>query len=70
MPYRDLQEFIAVLEREGELRRVKVEADPELEISAIATRLVRDGGPALLFERPKGSPYPAAHQPACHRAPH
>ena len=58
MPHRDLQEFMAVLEREGELRRVKVEADPELEIAAIATRLVREGGPALLFERPKGSPYP------------
>ena len=58
MPHRDLQEFMGVLEREGELRRVKVEADPELEIAAIATRLVREGGPALLFERPKGSPYP------------
>ena len=58
MPHRDLQAFIAVLEREGELRRVKVETDPELEIPAIATQLVREGGPALLFERPKGSSYP------------
>ena len=61
MPHRDLQEFMAVLEREGELRRVKVEADPELEIAAIATRLVREGGPALLFERPSRLVVPAPH---------
>ena len=61
---------MAVLEREGELRRVKVEADPELEIAAIATRLVREGGPALLFRAAQGLAVPAAHQPASHRAPH
>lgn len=58
MAYRDLREFISALEREGEIRRVQVEVDPQLEITEIATRLAREKGPALLFERVKGSPYP------------
>src|SRR5689334_24032252 len=51
-PYADLQSFIAALEKEGELRRVRVPVDPTLEISEIVTRTVRAGGPALLFENP------------------
>ncbi|HEY3961670.1 MAG TPA: menaquinone biosynthesis decarboxylase, partial [Gaiellaceae bacterium] len=57
-PARDLREWIALLEREGELVRVSAEVDPQLEITEIVDRTVRAGGPALLFERPKGSIHP------------
>ncbi len=56
----DLQTFLAHLERQGELRRVRVEVDPALEITEIATRIVREEGPALVFERVRGSDYPLA----------
>jgi 4-hydroxy-3-polyprenylbenzoate decarboxylase len=56
--YRDLREFLARLEREGELKRISVEVDPVLEIAAITDRVTKAGGPALLFERPKGSQVP------------
>jgi 4-hydroxy-3-polyprenylbenzoate decarboxylase len=56
----DLQTFLRVLERERELARVRVEVDPELEITGIATRVVKQQGPALLFERVKGSGVPLA----------
>ncbi len=56
--FSDLQEFIAELERRGMLRRVKVEVDPELEIAEIASRTAKQRGPALLFERVKGSRFP------------
>src|SRR5262245_4121171 len=46
-PYTDLKDFLAALERAGELRRVGVPVDPTLEISEIVTRTVRAGGPAL-----------------------
>jgi 4-hydroxy-3-polyprenylbenzoate decarboxylase len=55
---KDLREWIALLEREGELVRVSAEVDPDLEITEIVDRTVRAGGPALLFERPKGSQHP------------
>jgi 4-hydroxy-3-polyprenylbenzoate decarboxylase len=55
---RDLRDWIALLEREGELVRVSAEADPYLEITEIVDRTVKAGGPALLFERPKGSEHP------------
>jgi len=55
-----LQDFLAQLEREGQLSRVRVEVDPELEITEIATRVVKEQGPALLFERVKGSVFPLA----------
>jgi 4-hydroxy-3-polyprenylbenzoate decarboxylase len=55
---KDLRDWIALLEREGELRRVSAEVDPHLEISEIVDRTVRGGGPALLFENAKGSEYP------------
>ncbi len=56
----DLQMFLALLERQKQLARVRLEVDPELEITEIATRVVKQEGPALLFERVKGSPYPLA----------
>lgn len=58
MAYRDLRAFLARLEREGELKRVTVEVDPVLEITEITNRVTKAGGPALLFERPKGSSVP------------
>jgi 4-hydroxy-3-polyprenylbenzoate decarboxylase len=58
MPTRDLREWIALLEREGELVRIAAEVDPYLEMTEIVDRTVRAGGPALLFERPKGSAIP------------
>src|ERR1051325_4621674 len=54
----DLRSWIALLEREGELIRVTAEVDPDLEITEINDRVVKDGGPALLFENVKGSPHP------------
>jgi len=56
--YKDLRAFVERLEREKELRRITVEVDPVLEITEIAERAVRAGGPALLFEKPKGSRVP------------
>jgi 4-hydroxy-3-polyprenylbenzoate decarboxylase len=52
---RDLRDWIALLEREGELVRVSAEVDPKLEVTEIVDRTVRAGGPALLFENPKGA---------------
>src|SRR2546423_12462032 len=54
-PPQDLRAWIALLEREGELVRIAVEVDPELEITEINDRVVKAGGPALLFENVKGS---------------
>ena len=54
-PPRDLREWIALLEREGELVRVTAEVDADLEITEINDRTVKAGGPALLFEKVKGS---------------
>jgi 4-hydroxy-3-polyprenylbenzoate decarboxylase len=58
VPPADLRDWIALLEREGELVRVAAEVDPDLEITEIVDRTVKAGGPALLFERPKGSRHP------------
>jgi len=55
---RDLRDWIALLEREGELVRVSAEVDPHLEVTEIVDRTVKSGGPALLFENPKGSSHP------------
>src|SRR6478672_3717423 len=55
---RDLREWIALLEREGELVRIAAEVDPRLEVTEIVDRTVKAGGPALLFERPRGSSHP------------
>jgi len=58
MPYDDLREFIRALEKHGELKRIPFEVDPVLEITEFADRSVKSGGPALLFEKPKGSDIP------------
>src|SRR5437868_8704457 len=57
-PSADLRSWIALLEREGELVRVAAEVDPDLEITEIVDRTVKSGGPALLFEHPRGSRHP------------
>ena len=54
MKYRDLRDFIAQLEQRGELKRITVEVAPRLEMTEICDRVLRAGGPALLFERPAG----------------
>ncbi|MEO6749499.1 MAG: UbiD family decarboxylase, partial [Casimicrobiaceae bacterium] len=54
MAYRDLREFIAQLEADGELVRIGVPVDPALEMTAWCERTLRAGGPALLFEHPAG----------------
>jgi 4-hydroxy-3-polyprenylbenzoate decarboxylase len=54
MAYRDLREFIRALENKNELKRIPFEVDPILEITEFADRAVKSGGPALLFEKPKG----------------
>src|SRR5215467_12341327 len=58
MAYSDLRDFIRTLEKEKELQRVSLEVDPVLEITEFADRAVKDQGPALLFEKPKGSTIP------------
>jgi 4-hydroxy-3-polyprenylbenzoate decarboxylase len=57
-PPGDLRDWIDLLEREGELVRVAAEVDPHLEITEIVDRVVKAGGPALLFEHPKDSEHP------------
>src|SRR5918999_5621297 len=57
-PPLDLREWVQLLEDEGELVRVTAEVDPDLEVTEIVDRTVRSGGPALLFEHPKGSRHP------------
>ena len=57
---RDLRGFIKQLEQRGQLRRVSAPVDSDLEIAEIANRLLQRGGPGLLFENVKGSPYPVA----------
>src|SRR5439155_4012718 len=54
----DLRSWIALLEREGELVRVSVKDKPDIEVTQIVDRTVKAGGPALLFENPKGSSHP------------
>ncbi len=58
MAYSDLREFIAALDKQGELKRIPFEVDPVLEMTEFADRAVKGGGPALLFEKPKGSRIP------------
>ena len=56
--YRTLRDFIAALEGQGELKRIKTPVDPRLEVTEFCQRSLRAGGPALLFESPKGSDIP------------
>ena len=58
MAFADLRDWIAFLKQEGELVEVEPEVDPHLEVTEIADRTVKAGGPALLFRRPKGSSHP------------
>ena len=57
MSFKDLRSFIRHLEERGELVRVAVEVDPNQEVTIIQHRLLQAGGPGVLFERIKGSPY-------------
>jgi UbiD family decarboxylase len=58
MPFDDLQQFLHHLEQHGHLKRIRAEVDPELEVTEITQRIIREDGPALLFENPKGSSTP------------
>jgi 4-hydroxy-3-polyprenylbenzoate decarboxylase len=60
LPFRDLSAFLAALEADGDLVRVRSEVSPILEIAEVADRAVKGGGPALLFEKPTGSSIPVA----------
>ncbi len=60
MSFRGLKSFLVGLEAVGQLKRVRVEVDPRFEVAEIAQRVVREQGPALLFERVKGSRFPIA----------
>ncbi len=58
MKYHDLRDFIAQLEQIGELRRVRPEIDTRFEMTEICDRVLRNAGPAILFENPKGHSMP------------
>jgi len=58
MKYRDLRDFLNRLEADGELRRIQTEVDPRLEMTEVCRRALQVGGPALLFEQPKGHHVP------------
>lgn len=58
MKYKDLRDFIAQLETLGELKRIKTEIDPALEMTEICDRILKAEGPAVLFENPKGHNIP------------
>ncbi len=60
MAYRDLREFLSLLESRGLLKRIPAQVDCELEVTEITDRVTKSGGPALLFEKPKGSSIPIA----------
>lgn len=56
----DLQSFIRYLEQTGDLKRIDTEVDPELEITEISSRVIKEDGPALIFENVKGASFPLA----------
>ncbi|MBI4224311.1 MAG: UbiD family decarboxylase, partial [Deltaproteobacteria bacterium] len=58
MSFRSLNDFVLFLEERGQLKRIRQPIDPVLEITEIADRVVKAGGPALLFENVKGSVFP------------
>jgi 4-hydroxy-3-polyprenylbenzoate decarboxylase len=58
MQYKDLRDFISQLETQGELRRVNVPVSPNLEMTEICDRVLKSGGPAILFEKPAGYDMP------------
>src|SRR5580658_3957652 len=57
MAYRDFQHFLDVLAEKGELKRITEPVSPNLEITEIADRVMKAGGPALLFENVVGPPH-------------
>ena len=63
MSFMDLRSFVHALEQAGELQRVQASVDAHLEITAIADRVVKEGGPALLFENVKGANHPLLINP-------
>ena len=58
MKFQDIREFITFLEQKGELHRISTPVDTRLEITEIADRMIKSGGPALLFESPLGYDIP------------
>jgi len=58
MKYHDLRDFVSQLERTGQLKRIAAEVDPRLEMTEICDRVLKAGGPALVFERPRGHSMP------------
>ncbi|HYP68444.1 MAG TPA: 4-hydroxy-3-polyprenylbenzoate decarboxylase [Thiobacillaceae bacterium] len=58
MNYRDLRDFLAQLEQRGELKRISLEVDPKLEMTEFCRRMLKQDGPAILFENPKGHSMP------------
>lgn len=58
MRFKDLREFVSFLESKGELRRIKTPVSCELEITEITDRVIKSGGPALLFENVEGYDMP------------
>ena len=58
MKYKDLRDFLVQLEQRGDLKRVEIEIDPHLEMTEICDRLLKQAGPAVLFERPAGHTIP------------
>ncbi len=59
MAYRSLRECLLDLERSRQMVRVSTEVDPDLEMAEIHRRVNQAGGPAVFYERVKGSPFPA-----------
>ncbi|MFM7407310.1 MAG: UbiD family decarboxylase [Cuspidothrix sp.] len=57
---RDLRGFIKILEERGQLKRISALVDPDMEIAEISNRMLRQGGPGLLFENVKGASFPVA----------
>ncbi|MFA0697738.1 3-octaprenyl-4-hydroxybenzoate carboxy-lyase, partial [Vibrio sp. 10N.222.49.C9] len=58
MSCKDLRDFLALLEKEGQLKRISHPVDPDYEMTEISDRTLRAGGPALLFENPIGYDVP------------
>ena len=58
MKYRDLRDFIEQLGREGELKEIVVSVSPDLEMTEVSSRVLHQGGPALLFKNPSGYSIP------------
>ncbi len=63
MPYHDLREFIVALERNGELKRVTKEVNPEYELAGVCIKTIAERGPVLLFEKVTGSSTPVLNNP-------